>query len=202
MKKIGIITEAPKDSGDQRVFAWLVEQYCKDMNVVFVGNRNKNELLNDSPAQCESLLAIDNCDKVLIIYDLQPRWGKKQKQENESFEEKLNAKLQARNIDLERVSVVCIKQMLETWLVADENAVRSYKIKKHKLTEHEPPFNGGKKQVRNAKPKDLIEKYLSEYNPTTTALEIIKEANLDKVARRSPSLQDFKTFVEENCEGD
>ncbi len=199
-KKIGIITEAPKDSGDQKVFAWLAEKYCQGMEVVFVGNRNKSELLNDSPAQCESLLEIDTCDKVLIIYDLKPRWDKKQKQENENFEEKLTTKLREQGIDLEKVSVVCIKQMLETWLIADENAVRNYKIKKHKLTDNEPSFNGGKKQLNNPKPKNLIESYLSEYNPTTTALEIIKEASLSKVERWSESFRNFKGFIAENCE--
>lgn len=198
-KKVGIIIEAPKDSGDQKVFAWLVEQYCKNISVVFIGNRNKTDLFNDSPEQCVGLFEFDNCDEVLIIYDLKPRFDTKSNRANVHFQNELTAKLQSMRLDMQKITLICIKQMLETWLIADENAVRNYKIKKHKLTAAQPYFNGGKKQLYNPKPKDLIEAYLSDYNPTTTALEIIKQANLNTVGRRCSSLVEFRDFINKNC---
>ncbi len=198
-KKVGIIIEAPKDSGDQKVFAWLIEQYCKNINVVFIGNRNKNDLFNDSPEQCVGLFEFDNCDEVLIIYDLKPRFDTKSNRANLNFQNELTAKLQIKGLDMQKITIICIKQMLETWLIADENAVRNYKIKKHKLTATQPSFNGGKKQLYNPKPKDLIEIYLSEYNPTTTALEIIKQADLNTVGRLCSSFAEYKNFINKNC---
>lgn len=198
-KKVGIIIEAPKDSGDQKVFAWLIEQYCKNINVVFIGNRNKNDLFNDSPEQCVGLFEFDNCDEVLIIYDLKPRFDTKSNRANLNFQNELTAKLQIKGLDMQKITIICIKQMLETWLIADENAVRNYKIKKHKLTATQPSFNGGKKQLYNPKPKDLIEIYLSEYNPTTTALEIIKQADLNTVGRLCSSFAEYKNLINKNC---
>lgn len=198
-KKVGIIIETPKDSGDQKVFAWLIEQYCKNICVIFIGNRNKNDLFNDSPEQCVGLFEFDNCDEVLIIYDLKPRFDTKSTRANINFQNELIAKLQSKRLDMQKITLICIKQMLETWLIADENAVRNYKIKKHKLTAAQPYFNGGKKQLYNPKPKDLIETYLSDYNPTTTALEIIKQANLNTVGRRCSSLVEFRDFINKNC---
>jgi hypothetical protein len=198
-KKVGIIIEAPKDSGDQKVFAWLIEQYCKNISVVFIGNRNKNDLFNDSPEQCVGLFEFDNCDEVLIIYDLKPRFDTKSNRANVHFQDKLTAKLRSMGLDMQKITLICIKQMLETWLIADENAVLNYKIKKHKLTATQPYFNGGKKQLNNPKPKDLIETYLSDYNPTTTALEIIKQADLNIVCRRCSSLVEFRNFINKNC---
>lgn len=198
-KKVGIIIEAPKDSGDQKVFAWLIEQYCKNIHVVFIGNRNKNDLFNDSPNQCENLFSIDNCDEVVIIYDLKPRFDTRSSQANANFHTNLTAKLISKGLNIQKISIICIKQMLETWLIADENAVRNYKIKKHKLTAAQPNFNGGKRQINNPKPKDLIEKYLSEYSPTTTALDIIKQADLNTVGRRSSSFIEFRNFIQKNC---
>jgi hypothetical protein len=198
-KKVGIIIEAPKDSGDQKVFAWLIEQYCKNISVVFIGNRNKNDLFNDSPEQCAGLFEFDNCDEVLIIYDLKPRFDTKSNRANVHFQNELTAKLQSMRLDMQKITLICIKQMLETWLIADENAVPNYKIQKHKLTAAQPYFNGGKKQLYNPKPKDLIETYLSEYNPTTTALEIIKQADLNIVGRRCSSFVEFRNFINKNC---
>lgn len=198
-KKVGIIIEAPKDSGDQKVFAWLIEQYCKNISVVFIGNRNKNDLFNDSPEQCVGLFEFDNCDEVLIIYDLKPRFDTKSNRANVHFQDKLTAKLHRMGLDMKKITLICIKQMLETWLIADENAVRNYKIKKHKLSATQPYFKGGKKQLSNPKPKGLIETYLSDYNPTTTALEIIKQANLNTVGRRCSSLVEFRDFINKNC---
>lgn len=199
-KKVGIIIEAPKDSGDQKIFAWLIEQYCKNINAVFIGNRNKSDLFNDSPDQCENLFSIDNCDEVLIIYDLKPRFDTRSSQAIANFHANLTTKLVSKGLNMQRISIICIKQMLETWLIADENAVRNYKIKKHKLTAAQPNFNGGKKQLNNPKPKDLIEDYLTSYNPTTTALEIMKEADLNTIARRCNSFIEFRNFVRKNCE--
>lgn len=42
-RKVGIITEAPKGSGDEQVFRWLAEQFCPGMNPLFIGNRNKRD---------------------------------------------------------------------------------------------------------------------------------------------------------------
>ncbi len=198
-KKVGIIIEAPKDSGDQKVFAWLIEQYCKNIKAIFIGNRNKFELFNDSPDQCENLFIIDNCDEVLIIYDLKPRFDTRSSQSSTDFKDSLSEKLLSKGLDMEKISIICITQMLETWLIADENAVRNYKIKKHKLSAPQPTFNGGKKQLNNPKPKDLIEDYLSSYNPTTAALEIIKEADLNLIARRCESFVEFRNFIDKNC---
>jgi hypothetical protein len=198
-KKVGIIIEAPKDSGDQKVFTWLIENYCKNICVEFIGNRNKNDLFNDSPDQCEGLFNIDICDEVLIIYDLKPRFNTKSNRVSANFKSNLIDKLARKGLPMQKISIICIKQMLETWLIADENAVRNYKIKKHKLTAAQPYFNGGKRQLYNPKPKKLIEGYLSDYNPTTTALEIMKEADLITIGRRCDSFVEFQDFIHKNC---
>ena len=197
-RKVGLITEAPRGSGDEQIFKWLIEQFCPGMTSVIIGNRNKKELINDCVEQAAALLEIDKCSHVLVIYDRMPRFQPKTMQAPVDPRKDIEHRLEQAGIR-GPVQFVRIDEMLETWLIADEAAVRNYLIKRHKPNPEPGPFNGGRKQLHHPKPKDLIEEYLDEYNSTTTALHILKEANLKTIFSRCSSFKAFKIFIEENC---
>lgn len=197
-RKVGIITEAPRGSGDEQVFRWLIEQLCPEMQPVIIGNRNKKELINDCIEEAIALLDIDGCESILVIYDRMPRFQPKMQLLPTDPQQSIEQRLNQQGIR-DKVQFIRIDEMLETWLIADEAAVRNYLIKKHKPNPVPGPFNGGRKQNHNPKPKDLIEEYLNEYNSTTTALPILKEADLKKVSQRCSSFASFQKFIQENC---
>ena len=198
-RKVGIIIEAPRGSGDEQIFRWLAEQFCDRMLPVIINNRNKRELITDCPSQVDGLFKIDKCETVLIMYDLMPRFQPKTATTFVDPKKDIEKRLLANGISISNIEFICIKQMLETWLIVDEAAVRNYLIKKHKPNPLPGPFNGGKKQINNPKPKDLIEDYLSEYNPTSTGIAIIKEADLKLIKKRSSSFKQFHDYIMRNC---
>lgn len=196
-RKIGIITEAPKGSGDEKVFRWLVEQFCSGMNPVIVDNRNKRDLLNNCIDQIALLLSNDKCERVLVIYDLMPRFQPKSYETPVDPKADIQQRIQSNQLPSEKIEFICISQMLETWLIADEDAFPNYMARRKKKIYE--PFNGGKSQLHNPKPKNLILDCYKFYNSVTDALEIMKQSNLKTVGRRCPSFSQFRKFVEENC---
>ncbi len=198
-RKIGIITEAPRGSGDEKVFRWLAEQFCPGMDPEFIGNRNKKELVADCIDQIELLLSNDQCEKVLVIYDLMPRFQPRLAETPVDPKGNIEQRIQSNGLPLEKIEFICIRQMLETWLIADEAAVRNFYINKHRPNPLPGPFNGGRKQINNPKPKNLIIDYYKEYNPTTNAVGIMKESNLKTVSKRCPSFDQFRQFIVDNC---
>lgn len=52
---------------------------------------------------------------------------------------------------------------------------------------------------RNLKTTEVYAKIIDEKNPTTTALEIMKEADLNIIARRCDSFVEFRNFIHKNC---
>jgi hypothetical protein len=77
--------------------------------------------------QCGSVVKIllQTCQKVIIVWDLHPSWG----QENPCLHDDrqgIFASLRNSGVDLNRVSLTCIHQMLESWLIADNRAVQAF----------------------------------------------------------------------------
>lgn len=64
----------------------------------------------------------DGCERVVIIWDLCPTWGEGNPCRHNDREDIFRA-LAVSKVDAKKVALVCIKEELEAWLLADERAL-------------------------------------------------------------------------------
>ncbi|MBM4027819.1 MAG: hypothetical protein FJ280_20825, partial [Planctomycetes bacterium] len=74
--KVGIIVESGPQGADLQVLCYLVEQLVPGATVSPATFHNKKELVDKCGVAASRLLAED-CDKVLIVWDLYPAWREK-----------------------------------------------------------------------------------------------------------------------------
>jgi hypothetical protein len=98
--------------------------------------------MEDAVTRAVALLDVEKCDLVLIVWDLKPLWdeppAKKCKDEAEILRGML-AKVPRTKRG--RIRLLCLTWELETWLIAEDRAVREY-LKK---PEHPCDFTAPKK---------------------------------------------------------
>ena len=122
--KIGFILECGPEGPDVQVCRHLVQKL--DSTIEFVSSTldNKKKLLEDCGAVAKVLL--DECEKVIIVWDLYPAWREKgMKPCRHEDRLAIFQSLQAENVDLDKVFLVCIQEELEAWLLADNRAVKA-----------------------------------------------------------------------------
>jgi len=120
--KIGFILECGPEGPDVQVCRHLVHKL--DPTIQFVPSTldNKKKLVEDCGAVAKVLL--DECEKIIVVWDLYPAWRPKGiKPCRYEDRQSIFQSLQAENVDLSKVFLVCIKEMLEAWLLADYRAV-------------------------------------------------------------------------------
>jgi len=157
--KIGCIFECGKDGPDIQVCRYLVDKLNSvynnlNLNIEFksisIGNKTNKDILfeNCGPA-AKKMLEIDRCEKVIILWDLYPN-HKEEKPCRRQDREKILDKLNAQGVDLNRVSLVCICQEFEAWLLADHRAVENM------IAELKHPHSVGK--IPKCKKPDSVNK--------------------------------------------
>lgn len=73
--KIGFIFECPRNGPDQQVIEFLAAKIAPDVEIVNrATNVNKPALIQQCGIQA-SLLLKQGCERVIIVWDLLPRWG-------------------------------------------------------------------------------------------------------------------------------
>ena len=194
--KIGFIFECGPEGPDVQVCRHLVHKL--DPSIKFVPSTldNKKKLVEDCGAVAKILL--NECEKVIIIWDLYPAWRPKGiKPCRYEDRQSIFQSLQAENVNLNKVFLVCIQEELEAWLLADYRAVTAMlQPLKHphpvsRISRFSNPDN-----IRNPK-KRLTKIFTQELGPRRRyvdyrhALLIAREiADFSKI-RRSDSFKRF-----------
>src|SRR5438874_1493960 len=134
--RIGMIFECgpvrPDGTGapDVKVYEFLAKQLLPKVEIQSRTLNSKPGLIRDCGITSKLLLDVNHCDRVIIIWDLQPPWkGKKgkacRKEDCDAIRESLDrAGLTAEQ--LRCVHLVCMEHELETLLLADERAIAAY----------------------------------------------------------------------------
>jgi len=120
--KVGFILECGPEGPDVQVCRHLVHKL--DPKIEFVPSTldNKKHLLEDCGAVAKVLLS--ECEKVIVVWDLYPAWRERGVRPcRHEDRQAIFQSLQAEKVDLNNVFLVCIKEMLEAWLLADYRAV-------------------------------------------------------------------------------
>lgn len=202
--KIGMIFECGPQGADKQVCEYLVRKLKPDAILASRTLDNKANLLQESGRVAAQLLA-DDCDCILVIWDLRPAWPDKKdkpcrKQEREALQQSLgNANLQVGA----QVFLICVEQELESWLLADERKFSNY------LSTGAHPYTVGKvrKPDRSMQPKAAVINHFKKarnwrYDDKVHAVKVIATGELDwKRLRRSESLKRFESKILD-CSGD
>jgi len=120
--KIGFIFECGPEGPDVQVCRHLVQQLDPEIEFVPATLDNKPNLIEQCGEVAKILL--DECEKVLVVWDLYPAWRERgDKPCRFQDRQDIFTSLTARNVDLNHVKLVCIREELESWLIADKRAV-------------------------------------------------------------------------------
>jgi hypothetical protein len=122
--KVGLVLECMKDGPDQKVLEPLVKKLASRPNEVTSRTLgNKPKLLSGCGPVASELLK-DRCDRVLIVWDLWPAWSSHDPCRKKDRNDARNSLAEAR-VDLRKIRLLCIEQMLESWLLADAQALKA-----------------------------------------------------------------------------
>ena len=158
--KLGCIFECQRQGPDILVCRQFLSQLNPRVVLDSVPMDDKANLIERCGLATEALLKTNQ--HVVILWDLIPRWvegGKIYKLADEV--KKVEDALIASTVNLNKVSLVCMIQELEAWLLADHQAVGAViaKIKK-------PHALGGLKKYKSPdkehRPKKILEKIFEQ----------------------------------------
>lgn len=190
MSAIGIICEGGAGSEDEQVLRHLAGRICPGAQLRIRPQGAKPNLI-DSCGDVAQALFESGCDRVLIVWDIQPRWGRPDGEAQDVVD--IQAVL-ARSglVHHPCLFLVAIKAELEAWLLADGTALSA------RLSRPAHPVSIGdlKKAEHNTNPKKRLEKIFAEhghaYNSKTDALTIARNvpANFGILGK----LDSFKKF--------
>jgi hypothetical protein len=191
--KVGLIFECGPQGADKKVCEILLKKLDPTIETKSVTLDSKPNLVQKCGAAAKQLLETEQCDRVIILWDLYPAWrtdGEKpcRKEDRESIFESLDGA----GIDRDKVHLVCITEELEAWLIADGGAISTTLSKPtHKVTVADTKKP---EQVKNPK-KRLSQIYQQnigrKYSDLTDAEKITKNITDFAKIRRSPSFCRF-----------
>ena len=171
--KVGMIFECGPQGADLKVCEYLAKQIKPDIQIESVPLDNKKRLVAECGKAAQLLLA-DGCDRVVIIWDLQPSWRKEapcRKQDREN----ITRSLKSADANIANVFLVCIEAELETWLLADNRAISTVLSKPHRLVR----INRIRRTEQIDNPKERMRQIFSQeggkpYNDLIHAVQIVK----------------------------
>jgi len=201
--KVGFILECRTGGPDAVIYKYVAEKLCAALEIEKPKTMvNKLRLINEGPIVAQTLFE-SGCDYVFIIWDRKPRWHDTLGNCN-TDREALNLSLIALGVDITKVILCCIDEMLESWIIADSRGFMSWIRSKthHALSE----FGDHKTKAAQASPKERIKNYLRvnfnkwKYNDYEDNIEIVKMfPDFNRAANWNSSFKFFKESIEEIC---
>lgn len=176
--RIGFIFECPPSGPDQLVIEHLAERIGQSTGApVEIVNRatntNKAALMQACGTQARLLLG-QGCERVVIVWDLKPRWASKEKPYCLNDVSQIRTSLRKANVDEERVRLLCITAELEALLVADERALK--KLLDRDAHKADCPYRKNPHRLPDPKGdlEGLYKAHGRVYSPLSDALKIVQ----------------------------
>lgn len=121
--RVGMIFECGPDGADRNVCEHLARRLQPDIEIISVTLDNKPKLVTECGLAAAKLLR-EGCQRVVIVWDLYPPWRRQgahpcRRDDREAIVDSLTKA----GVKLSHVSLVCIEEELEAWLIADGRAV-------------------------------------------------------------------------------
>jgi hypothetical protein len=123
--KVGLILECGPMGADKQVCEHLIGRLDPALEFESVTLDNKPNMIEKCGAIARELLS-GGCDHIAIVWDLYPAW-RVHREPPCRFDDRqsiLQSLLDA-DVPVEKVSLICIDEELEAWLICDERALSS-----------------------------------------------------------------------------
>jgi hypothetical protein len=185
--------EGTSDGPDKKVCEYLVGRLQQGIEVVTITLGDKRNLTAKCGETAALLLGDRNCERVVIVWDLYPPWRRREKPCRRDDREVIFGALLEAGVATENVHLVCIREELEAWLIADNRALATALLR---LTGRAPRITEVRRPDSVSKPKERLMRIFREhahrqYQGYDHAIKIIRELpNLNKI-RRSISFARF-----------
>lgn len=192
-----MIFECGAKGADCQVCEFLVKKLDPNIDIhkPHTTLNRKPELIKNCGESAKILLEDHGCDRVIIVWDLDPPWGGKSCRKSDRDE--IFNSLNKSKVDRNKVYLVCIERELEAWLIADHRPIKelleeytcprplSVKLKSYKnpdkVTNPKGELTNTFKQATGRKYEDYIH-----------AIKIIQKLSDFQKLKNSPT---FKRFV-------
>jgi len=196
--KLGLIVESGPQGAEVQVLPYLAEQIVPGVKVSPVTFRNKPDMIANCGPAVVNLLN-DGCDKVLIIWDLYPAWRESGCRPDCVEDcQAIRQSLRTANVaDDGRVVLICIREELEAWLVADGRALSAALSRPtHRVrvrdTKNPDTANNPKTRLRRI----FRQHGHGDYSDRTHAIRIVRALPDHNRIRRSQSFQRFSSKLQ------
>ena len=194
--KIGMIFECGRQGPDEKVCEYLAHEIRPDLEIVSIPLSNKLNLINECGKVAMKLLDT-GCERIFIIWDLYPAWSEKSPCQREDCL-KIQESLKKEKIDLEKIDLICITAMLETWLIADGQAISAVLS----TPEHPKKITDKRFPDRETRPKKYLKGIFEQnigrpYNDFQDAEKIVKAMTNFRKIRNSSSFVRFENKLKE-----
>jgi hypothetical protein len=158
MRKIGFIFECGRDGPDIKVCRHLVGLIDGSIEMVVRPLDTAGNLRRYCGPAAKILL--ETCRKVVILWDLYPPWRDTRPCLKDDRKEIFQS-LKSSGVHLSKVDLICVHEELESWLIADDRALKAFIARK----KHPHPIRRVAKyrnpdSVRN--PKSVISKIFNQ----------------------------------------
>jgi hypothetical protein len=121
--KVGILCECGPAGAEVQVFPELVRRIDAKLEIECVPLDNKPKLARECGKAAATLLGT-GCARVVIVWDLYPAWREREfKPCRREDRVAIHESLVAASVNPARIGLVCIREELEAWLLADGRAV-------------------------------------------------------------------------------
>lgn len=124
---MGLVLECDAGGPDELVFTCLVRRLAPKGEVKCVTMGSKENVFLRGVEAARELIESSDCDLVLIIWDLKPLWSQVAAEDCEDEAEEMKKQLEAVSPAVrKKIRLLCLTYELETWLIAEDRAVRDY----------------------------------------------------------------------------
>jgi hypothetical protein len=121
--KVGIICECGPNGAEMQVFPELASRIDASLEVRCMALDHKPRLIRDCGKTAATLFE-QGCRRVVIVWDLYPAWRERAKRPCRREDRlAIHESLHGAGIEPTKVGLVCIREELEAWLIADGRAV-------------------------------------------------------------------------------
>lgn len=195
--KIGMVFESGPQGAEKQVCEYLARRIRPGVTISSATHRNKPEMIADCGKDVAQLLK-EGCKRILIVWDLFPPWRKAgEKPCRKVDREAIRKSLKLAGVENAPVFLVCVREELEAWLLADGRAIAAVlSTAAHPV----PAIADARHPDRVPNPKARLQRQFrvhrrGEFNDLIHAIKIIQAADLNRLGR-SESFRRFKAKLE------
>jgi len=191
------VFECSPGGGDIKLFQHILSLIYPNFNFVkdfhHSALKSKKELEKESGKEVKRLRDI-GCEKIFVVWDLIPVWKEDGTPCRHSDKQAIEQSLVAHQLTTNDIIFLCVEKELESWLIADEGALKEYLITKNSI----------KDEIRKIKipdnhhdPKGLLTKYFKQYrgvksfDPMIHTHQLLRHYKDVRKMRRSESFKRF-----------